>query len=119
MSVDSNLIFEDGINIFDLAQYISDTYGIDTVTRVRNDHYATVDFADTNGDVRMLSFFIYPFDDTDKKAYPVPIKGKKTVAISLGYWGNSVGILQGIAKKFGGGYIKEKDTDDSPWVFCS
>ena len=118
MSVDSNLFFQDGISIFDLAQYLSDVYGLDTLTRVRNNHYATADFLDGK-DQRMISFYLYQKDNADDGIYPVPVKGGKSVAISLGYWGNSVKILQGIAKEFGGGYIKEKDTDDSPWEFYS
>lgn len=36
----------------------------------------------------------------------------ESVSLILGYWGNSVEIIQKIIEHFGGGWIDENDCDD-------
>ena len=109
MGADSKLFMKNGMNVLALANYIKSVYGKSEVVdaNLGIPGCYSLFFENKDGEPRRIWFYTYePQEETNT---PVPIIDGKSCSLSLGYWGNSVEILEDIAKNFGGGYIQEND----------
>ena len=120
MGCDSDLFFKNGINILELIKYIEQKYGEYGEVAYDEDRKMqcfSIFFNDNNDTRRMFGYIHHSEDDSER---PIPIIPNISCTLSLGLWGNSVEILQDIAKHFGGGYVRDNDcgSDGSDeWYF--
>lgn len=124
MGCDSKAIISKVVSVEDIVKYLESNY---TNVRVgimykgvfdyKGSSHGFIHFKDGD-DERELWVSIDPhtsytdsyddFDDIEvRRCYDNPHTG-----FSLGYWGNSVNILEGIVKYFGTGYVQNNDCGD-------
>ena len=110
MGCDTKLFIQNGVDVYALGKYIEKKYGkgevVDANVKAEVPCYS-IFFDDKNGEPRRIWFYTYASKNDGET--PAQVIEGESCNISLGYWGNSVEILQDIAKNFGGGYIQEND----------
>lgn len=110
MSCDTSLFMKKGVDVYALDKYIEKKYGkgevVDANVKTGAPCYS-IFFDDKNGEPRRIWFYTYATKNDGET--PAQVIEGKSCNISLGYWGDSVEILQDIAKNFGGGYLQEND----------
>jgi len=107
MSSDTKLFIQNGINPYELSKYIEKKYGKSKIIHNMYNCYS-IYFETEDGEPQRIWFYKYSHKDDET---PISIIPKKSCMLSIGcyYDGNSVEILQDIAKNFGGGFLQKND----------
>lgn len=94
-------------------------YKINEHSEDDNNWYAVFGFIcfDYNGEKRQLYYDYSNLNSFENQEYYMKrglsdMVECESVSLILGYWGNSVEIIQKIIEHFGGGWIDENDCDD-------
>ena len=120
MSCDSNLFLKNGINILKLVKYIEQKYGKYGEVIYDEEMQCFSIFFNDNNDNRIMFGYIHHSEDDSER--PIPIIPNISCTLMLNLWGNSIEILQDIAKHFGGGYVRDNDCGSNgsdEWYFVN
>lgn len=106
MGVDTKAIIRKDVTLVELVEYVKTQYEDVTVYTTDFDDFFQIGLVDGE-DERLMSCF---FNHYAKHYYEID-----GVLLSLSLWRNSIGIMKGICKYFGG-YIIENDCNDEWYV---